>query len=140
MPFYSVFSWKNSCCHLLAIFCKKPSILWKTHSSHAHNLSKKLPFSQNTMLSCHFFILKTPCFHAQDQSKKVNSVKPTLYYGPKKWIGFPYFPNFHEKITALKPIFGQKTSTLKSKQHSCPYFVKKTSILSKTWCSPVLFF
>ena len=54
--------------------------------------------------------------------KNVNSVKTTLYYGPKKSTGCPFFPISHEKITgschffqvfyekppAVKPIYGQK--------------------------------
>ena len=71
--------------------------------------------------------------------KNVNSVKTTLYYGPKKSIGCPFFPIFHEKITAA--IFCQKkVHSLKNTLLLCPYFVKKTSILSKTQCSHVIFF
>ena len=52
---------------LFSLFLMKKSLLFspyffkngpfskKTHSSHAHILSKKSPFSQNTVLSCHFF-------------------------------------------------------------------------------------
>ena len=115
-------------------FCEKHITLMPTICQ------KNVHSRQNTMLSCHFFILKTPCFHAQDQSKKVNSVKPTLYYCQKKWIGFPYFPNFHEKITALKPIFGQKRPFSKKQTAFISTFCQKTSILSRKWCSHVSFF
>ena len=51
----------------------------------------------------------------------------------------PFFPIFHEKITTLMSIFCQK-NLLKNTLFSCPYFVKKTSILSKTQCSHVILF
>ena len=47
--------------------------------------------------------------------KNVNSVKTTLYYGPKKSIGCPFFPISHEKITALMSIFCQKRPFSKNK-------------------------
>ena len=72
--------------------------------------------------------------------KNVNSVKTTLYYGPKKSIGCPFFPISHEKNTAFMSIFCQKRSFSKIKQLSCLYFVKKTSTLLKTKCSHVIFF
>ena len=72
--------------------------------------------------------------------KNVNSAKTTLYYGPTKSIGCPFFPIFHEKIPALMTIFCQKNvHSLKNKLLSCLYFVKK-SILSKTLRSHVIFF
>ena len=52
-----------------------------------------------------------------------------------------FFPIFHEKITTLMPTFCQKNvHSLKNTLFSCPYFVKKTSILSKTPSSQVFFF
>ena len=72
--------------------------------------------------------------------KKVNSVKTTLYYGRKKSIGCPFLPIFHGKITALMPMLFQKdVHSLKNTLLSCPYFVEKTSILSKTLCSHIIF-
>ena len=72
--------------------------------------------------------------------KNVNSIKTTLYYGPKKSIGCPFFPIFYEKIIFLMPIFYQKNvHSLKNTMLSCPHFVKKTSIFSITQCSHVIF-
>ena len=52
--------------------------------------------------------------------KYVNSVKTTFYYGPKKLIGFPNIPSFHQNIIALMPIFGQKR----------PFSKKQTALMS----------
>ena len=41
--------------------------------------------------------------------KNASSVKTKLYYALKKSLGFPFFPGFHEKITALIRVFCQKT-------------------------------
>ena len=73
--------------------------------------------------------------------KNVNSVKTTLYYGPTKSIGCPFFPICHEKITALMPIFGQKNVlSLEKKLCSHAHILSaKTSILSKTLCSQAIF-
>ena len=73
--------------------------------------------------------------------KNVNFVKTTLNYGPKKSKGCPFFPIFHEKISTLMPIFCQKNAhSKKITLLSYPYFVKKTSIISKTQSSHVIFF
>ena len=106
-------------------FVKKKSILSKTQCSHVIFFN---------------FLWKIPYCHAHIWSKNVNSVKTTLYYGPTKSIGCPFFPIFHEKIPALMTIFCQKNvHSLKNKLLSCLYFVKK-SILSKTLRSHVIFF
>ena len=67
----------------------------------------------------------------------INSVKTTLYYGTKKSIGCP-FASFSWKKTALMPFLSENAHSLKITLLSCPYFVKKSSILSKTnyfmWC------
>ena len=56
-------------------------------------------------------------------------------------FSFPKIPLFHEKITALMPIFIQKyVYSLKKHTALMPILVKKTYILSKTQCSHVLFF
>ena len=101
------------------------------------------------------FCLKTRCSHVlffqifneklpavmhMIGQKNVNSVKTTLYYGPKKSIGCLFFPISHEKITALMSIICQKRPFSKTKYLSCLYFVKKTSTLLKTKCSHVIFF
>ena len=81
----------------------------------------------NTVLSCIFFQIfheKPPAVMHIFGQNNVNSVKTTLYYGPKKSIGCPFFSNFSrknhcshilskkspfsKKHTALMPIFCQK--------------------------------
>ena len=58
--------------------------------------------------------------------KNVNSVKTTLYYGPKKSTGCPFFPILHEKINALMPIFCQKNvHSLKNHAALIPIFCQK---------------
>ena len=65
--------------------------------------------------------------------QNVNSVKTTLYFGPKKSIDCPFFPISHEKITALMPIFCKNVNSLKQT-------ALITSILLKTLCSHDIFF
>ena len=85
--------------------------------------------------------IKTQNSHAHIWSKKVNSVKTTLFYGHKSQQDALFVPLFHEKITPLMPIFYQKyVYSLKNTLLPCPYQSKKTSILSKTRCFHVLFF
>ena len=96
-------------------------------------------FHKNLLLSCPYYV------------KKVNSVKTTKYYEPKKSIGCPiFFKNVHSlKNNAFMPIFCQNTSILsktngshvifsnfvwKIPSLSCPNLVKKTSILAKLHC------
>ena len=73
-------------------------------------------------------------------SKKRQFYQPALYYGSKKSIGCPLYPIFHGKITSLMPIFCQENvHSRKNTLLSYPYFVEKTSNLSKTRCSHVNF-
>ena len=83
---------------------------------------------KNTVLLCRFFSnfsWKTPSFHAHIWSKKVDSVKTTLYYRPKKSIGCPFFPISHWKFTVLMPIFCQQNV------HSLKTHCSHVHILSK---------
>jgi len=94
------------------------------------------------VLSCAFFFkffMKNSCCRAHDWSKNVNSVKTTLYSGPKKsiWCPFSYFSQ--KKLLLLCPCFVKKCSFSKKKWLSSPRFVKKTSTLLKTQCSHVFF-
>ena len=77
----------------MSIFFWKTSPLLKTKCSHVF-------FS--------FFHKNLPALMHMIGKKSVNSVKTTLYYGPIKSIGCPFFPISHEKITALMSIFCQK--------------------------------
>ena len=111
---------------------KKLSIFSKTQCS---NVIFFQIFMKNPLLSCPYLV-----------QKKVTSVKTTLQYKPKKSKGCPFFfPRFFtKKISALMPIFCPKN--VHSLQNSgalisffqflyqkpllsCPYLVKKTSIL-----------
>ena len=110
----------------MPIFCQK--------NGHSH---------ENTLLSYHFF----QNFHEKPSivmplfgQKNVSSVKTTIYYGRKKSIGcffFCYFSrkNYYSNAHVLKRRPFSKNALL-----SCPYFVEKTSNLSKTQCSHVIFF
>ena len=57
--------------------------------------------------------------------QNVNSIKTTLYYGRKKLIGFPYFPSFHEKITALAHIWSKKRPFSKNQTALMSIFSQK---------------
>ena len=89
---------------------------------------------------------KTPSFIHMVGQKNVNSVKTTLFYGPKKSIGSPYFPTFHEKkYCSHAHILSKNVHSLKNTVLSCIFFqifhekpllsctylVKITSILLK---------
>ena len=125
-------------------------------------MSKKRPFSKNTMLSFPYFVQKNvhslkntvfscpffrynnpknPCCHAHIWSKNLKPVKNTLYYAPKsqgEQINI-ILAIFHVKISALMPMFCQKNvHSLKNIVLSFLYFVKITSILSKTQYSHVI--
>ena len=87
------------------------------------------------------YLLKTPYYHAHIQSKKRQNCQNYKILWAKKVNRMPFFPIFHEKMTFLMPIFYQKNVySLKHTMLSSPHFVKKTSILSKTQCSHVIFF
>ena len=108
MPFFSDFSRKNNC-------------------SNAHILSKNRPFSENNLLLSPYYVkkrifsqkpncshiiiikffIKTPSVNAHIWSKNVNSVKNS-HYGPKKSIGCPFLPFFHEKLLPNAHIYFQK--------------------------------
>ena len=83
---------------LIPILVKKTSILSKTRCSHVFFFFK--------------FFMKNSCYRAHDWSKNVNSVKTTLYSGPKKSIWCSFFLFLTKKITALMSIFCQKTFIL----------------------------
>ena len=72
--------------------------------------------------------------------KTLFSAKTLLYYRPKESTGCPFFLIFHGKVYALMAIFCQNTvHSVKNPQVSCPYFTRKTSILSKH-CALMAFF
>ena len=99
-----------------------------------------------TQCSCHFFqiynSIKNPIQKCRYYVKKnVNTVITILYYWPKKHNRIPFIPSFHTKITAFMSIFYENiVRSLKNILISCLYFVKKTSIFSKTRFSHVILF
>ena len=97
----------------MPIICQKTSILSK----------------HDALMS--FFYLKNPCFHTQDRSKKVNSVKTTLLRS-KKVNRIPLFSEFSRKNhCAQAHIWSKNVRSLKSKQLSYQYFVKKRPFSQK---------
>ena len=112
-PSFPIFHEKNNCSHA-QILSKKPSFS-KKHNALIPIFYPKIVHSlKNTVLSCHFFnfFMKNHLLSCPYLVKNVNSVRTTLQDGPKKSIGCPFFPIFHEKITTLMPTFCQKTSIL----------------------------
>ena len=107
MHFFPIYHEKISA--PMPIFCqKKTSILYKHNAFMPIFCQQNVHSFKNTLLSCHIFQI----FHLTPPhvilifgQKNVNSVKTTLYYGPKKSIRCPFFPIFHEQITALMPLF-----------------------------------
>ena len=99
---------------------------------------------KNTVLSCHFFLIfyvKPPCSHTHIWSEKRPFCRNNTILWAKKVNRMPFFRFFTKKSLLSCPYFVKKTSILKKNTLlSCPYFVKKTFILSKTLCSHVFFF
>ena len=87
-------------------------------------LSKKRPLSQNTVLSCHFFQIFRNLLLSFTRTVKNRWILSKLH-SIMVWIGFPYFPSLNEKISALCAYLVKDVHSLKSKQLSCSYFIKK---------------
>ena len=96
MPFFPIFHWKVT--SLMPILCKKNVHYLKTHCFHAHIFCQKNVHSlKKTLLSYNFFkfFMKNPqTCQTHIWFKNVNSVKTTLYYGPKKSKGCIFFRPF----------------------------------------------
>merc|ERR1712083_473779 len=81
-----------NCSH--AIILSENAHSLQTQCSHAHILSKNRPISQKQIASCNFFLIfneKIPTVMPIFGPENVNSVKTTLYYGPKMSIECPFF-------------------------------------------------
>ena len=94
--------------------------------------------------SCHFFqvFYENPLLSSPYMVKKTSNLSKLHYFGPEKTIGCPSFLIFHGKITAListAHIFSKNRPFSKNHLFLCPYYVKKTSILTKTNCSHIIF-
>ena len=145
MPFFSNFSRKSSCSHThilskIRLFSKnKKQTALKSmfHQKNVHSL-------KNTVLSCHLFssfLWKTPCCQAHIWSKKRQICQNYTIFWVQKVNRMPLFSDFHGKIICSNAHILQKHRSI-SKKHLllCPYFVQKTSILTKTNCSQNIFF
>ena len=84
---------------------------------------------------------KPRCCHAHiifDQKRQFCQKLIVLWI--KKVNRTSFFSDFHRKITSLMPIFCKEDVNYRKKNLlSSPYFIKKTSALSKTRCSDVIF-
>ena len=115
----------------------------KIRCSNAHTFLQKRPFSLKHYPLRSFFSnlpWKTAICHAHMWSKNVNCVKTTLYV-PEKSIECLFFICVTKNQQLLCPYCNNNVNLLKYYTlFSCPHFVKKTSTLSKTQCSHVIFF
>ena len=106
-------------------FVKKTSILLKTRCSY-------VIFSN--------FSWKTPCCHAHIWSKKRQFCQNYTILWAKKVNRMPFFSDFSRKnYCSHAHIMSTNANSLKNTLLSWPYFVKKTSMLSQTRCSHVIF-
>ena len=144
MPFFPIFHWKvNS---LLPIFWEKNVHYLKTNCSHAHIWSKKRQFSKKKQCSHNIFFkffMKNPqSCQTHIWSKKLSILSKLHYIMGQKSQEDAIFSDLSRKITSLMPIFCKKkhVNFLKNTLISCPYFVEKTSKISKTQYSHVIFF
>ena len=104
IPFFPIFYEKINT--RMPIFYQK-NVLYKTRCAHAYSLSIKRPFSQKYNFHVIFFgfFMKNLMLSRSFWSRNINSVKTTVYYRPKKSGCLVFSSIFHEKITALMPIF-----------------------------------
>ena len=112
---------------LIPIFCLKNVYSLKIPCSHYHILSKKRLFSQKRdalMSLLQLFHEKRPVAMPIIGRKKTNSVKTTVFNGPKKTIACPFSMVFYEKITTLSLIFCQKKiHSLKTRSSHAHYML-----------------
>ena len=83
---------------------------------------------KNSLLSCSLVV------------KKTSILTKLHYFMDRKVNKMLFIPTFHEKITAPMLTFCNKPPFSKKDLPSSLYSLKKTSILSKTLCSHVIFF
>ena len=109
----------------------------KSYCSHAHILSQYVHSIKNSSKPYCFHVIlfhlsmKNPLLSIGIFSQKTRQFcQNYLVLWAKKALRWPFFLIFHKKLSALMQIFCQKTWILK-KILWFPYFVRKTSILSK---------
>ena len=134
-----------SCLYLITKrqFCQNNTILWakevsrmpifcdfsrKNYRSYAHILWKNVHSLKNTLLSSLYFI------------KKHQFCQNNTILWAKEVSRMPFFSDFSRKnYRSYAHILWKNVHSLKNTLLSSLYFVKKTSILSKTLCSYVIF-
>ena len=104
---------------------------------------KKCLFSQKHSAHVIFFkfFMKNPLLSSPYMVKKRQICQNYTILGQKR-IGCPSFQIFHGKIIALisnAHILSKNRPFSKNHLFLCPYYVKKTSILTKTNCSHIIF-
>ena len=89
---------------------------------------------------CKFF-MKNPLLPSSYLVKKRQFCQNYTIFWVQKVNRMPLFSDFHGKIICSNAHILQKRRPI-SKKHLllCPYFVQKTSILTKTNCSHIIFF
>ena len=142
MPFFTTFHEKNNA--LMPICYPKTSILWKKTLHNCPYFTNKTSFLSKIQFSHDIFVeilMKNLLLWRSNLVKKSILSKPHYIIDKKKW-GCPFFFDFSRKshcsgayILLTKRPFSKNNPLL-----SCLYFIKKMSILSKTWCSNVIFF
>ena len=142
MPFFSNSSWNNRCSHTHIL--SQVRLFSKEHTALKFMFYEKMSVLSKTLCSCHFFkfFMKNPLLSSPYMVKKTSNLSKLHYFGPEKTIGCPSFLIFHGKIIAListAHIFSKNRPFSKNHLFLCPYYVKKTSILTKTNCSHIIF-
>ena len=128
---------------LMPIYFQKKNVhSLKKHCSHAHILSKKRPFFQKRcalMSIFSKFSSKTPCCHAHIWSKTSILSKYTIIWA-KKVNMMPFCSDFERNYLCSHAYFLSKNRKI-SKKYAVfmPMFCQKTSTLSKTCSSHVVF-
>merc|ERR1711947_262 len=106
-----------------------------------HILSQVRLFSKEHTALKFMFYEKTPAVKPIYGKKNFKSVKITLFWA-RKDNRMPFFSDFSRKnnFSNLYCTYFLKNRPL-SKKHLflCPYYVKKTSFLTKTNCSRIIF-
>ena len=113
-----------------------------THYSHANILSKKRPFSQKhcALMSIKKKNHEKPLLSCLYLIKKRQFCQNNTILWAKEVSRMPFFSDFSRKnYRSYAHILWKNVHSLKNTLLSSLYFVKKTSILSKTLCSYVIF-
>ena len=142
MPFFSDSSRKNRCSHTHIL--SQVRLFSKEHTALKFMFYEKMSVLSKTLCSCHFFqvFYEKPPAVKPIYGQKTSNLSKLHYFGPEKTIGCPSFLIFHGKIIAListAHIFSKNRPFSKNHLFLCPYYVKKTSILTKTNCSHIIF-